>query len=193
MKIRSLFFTVLLAFAMSSAINLAQAAKNPTAVSHMKRLATALVSAQKVGTRSAFRNVISKYADLPAIAMYSLGRYRGGLKKARRARYFRGVNAFMGRYFATESKRYKVAKTQIDPNVKFDGKDTLIKTKVIMKSGDYYTVVWRLAKRRNSYKVTDVKVLGFSLTYLQRGMFSSYIKKKGGSVEALIKALNRHY
>lgn len=169
------------------------AAENKAAIRQMQRVAAALVNAQKIGTRSAFRAVISRYADLPTIANYSLGRYRNRLKRSRRARYYRGVNAFMGRYFSNESRRYKVVKTQINSNVVNDGKDVLINTKVKLSSGSTYNVVWRLAKRRSGYRITDVKVLGFSLTYLQRGMFSSYIRKKDGNVDALITALNRHY
>lgn len=171
----------------------AGAAENKAAIRQMQRIAAALVNAQKIGTRSAFRAVISKYADLPAIANYSLGRYRSRLKRSKRSRYYRGVNAFMGRYFSNESRRYKVVKTRINSNVVNDGTDVLVTSKVQLSTGSTYTVVWRLAKRRSGYRITDVKVLGFSLTYLQRGMFSSYIRKKDGSVDALITALNRHY
>jgi len=171
----------------------AHAAKNDAAIKQMKRIANALRNAQNVGTRSAFRSVIQRYADVPTIALYSLGRYRSQLKKSRRARYYRGVQAFMGRYFSNESRRYKVAKTKINSNVTLDGKDTLVSTRVQLTTGTTYTVEWRLAKRRNGYKITDIKVLGFSMTYLQRGMFTSYVRKKDGKIEDLITALNRHH
>jgi len=171
----------------------AYAAKNSAAVNQMKRIATALRNAQNVGTRSAFREVIRKYADVPTIALYSLGRYKSKLRKSRRSRYYRGVQAFMGRYFSNESRRYKVAKTQINSNIKEDGNDVLISTKVELTTGTTYNVEWRLTKRRAGYKITDIKVLGFSMTYLQRGMFTSYVRKKNGNVEELITALNRHY
>ena len=99
----------------------------------------------------------------------------------------------MGRYFSNESRRYKVAKTQINSNIKQDGKDVLISTKVELTSGSSYNVEWRLSKRRTGYKITDIKVLGFSMTFLQRGMFTAYVRKKDGSVEDLITALNKHY
>lgn len=193
MKRRFFLVLCLLSFGITSLTTGASADTNKAAISQMKRIANALRNAQNVGTRSAFRNVIRKYADVPAIALYSLGRYKSKLKKSRRARYYRGVQAFMGRYFSNESRRYKVAKTQINSNVKQDGKDVLVTTKVQLTTGTNYTVEWRLAKRRSGYKVTDIKILGFSMTYLQRGMFTSYVRKKNGSVEELITALNRHY
>ena len=163
------------------------------AVARMQIVASKLISAQKIGTRSAFRNVIRTYADLPYIANYSLGRYKSRLKRSMRSRYYRGVNAFMGRYFANESRRYQVVSAQISSDVTMDNNDALVTSRVTLKSGSKYTVVWRLAKRAGTYKITDFKILGFSMSYLQRGMFTAYIKKKQGSVEALITALNRHY
>jgi len=170
----------------------AHAAKNNAAVKQMKRIANALRNAQNVGTRLAFRSVIQRYADVPTIALYSLGRYKSQLKRSQRTRYYRGVQAFMGRYFSNESRRYKVSKTQINSNVTPDGKDVLVSTRVQLTTGTTYTVEWRLAKRKSGYKITDIKVLGFSMTYLQRGMFTSYVRKKDGNVQELITALNRH-
>ncbi len=192
-KTHIFILTIFISFFAFTGVKTVSAATNTAAINQMKKVATALVNAQRTGTRSAFRRVIQKYADLPGIAIYSLGRYKSKLKKSHRSRYFRGVNAFMGRYFANQSKDYVVAKTSIDPNVKIDGKDVIVTTSVKLDTGTNYTVLWRLAKRGRVFKITDVKVLGFSLTYLQRGMFSSYLRKKNGNVEELITALNRHY
>ena len=57
-----------------------------------------------------------------------------------------------------------------------DGKNVQVSSKVFLLSGQTYTVVWRLGWRGGRYKVTDVKVLGFSLVYLQRGIFTSFVK-----------------
>ena len=189
------FFVVamfLTTFAFGASQN-AMAAKNGRATSHMKIVATALIKAQRLGTRSAFRRVIQKYADLPSIALYSLGRYKSKLKRSHRSKYYRGVSAFMGRYFANQSKDYVVAGFSIDPDVTSQGKDAVVTTQVKLDTGAKYTVLWRLSKRGRTFKIVDVKVLGFSLTYLQRGMFSSYLRKKNGNLDALIAALNRHY
>ncbi len=173
--------------------NPAAAGKVHPAVTQMKIVAAALVRAQKIGTRSAFRSVISKYADLPGIAIYSLGRYKSKLKRSRRSRYYRGVNAFMSRYFANESRKYRIVKTKIKSEVSTEGDNVVVNTRVGLASGSSYNVVWYLRKLGKIYKVTDVKVLGFSMTYLQRNMFSAYVRKKNGDVNELIVALNRHY
>ncbi|MGL6180936.1 MAG: ABC transporter substrate-binding protein, partial [Aestuariivirga sp.] len=58
-------------------------------------------------------------------------------------------------------------------------------------SGQSYTVVWRLSKNGSRYKVRDAKVLGFSMVYMQRGLFTSFISKRNGDVEQLVAALTR--
>jgi phospholipid transport system substrate-binding protein len=39
--------------------------------------------------------------------------------------------------------------------------------------------------------VRDAKVLGFSMVYMQRGLFTSFISKRNGDVEQLVAALTR--
>ena len=161
------------------------------AVRYMKKVASTLLLAQRTGTNAAFRNAIFRHADVAQISLYSLGRYKSQLKRSVRSRYFRGVNAFMARYLADQARKYIVVKTQISSKVSRDGNEVLVSSRVKIASGSNYTVVWRLAPRRKSWRITDVKVLGFSLTYLQRGIFSRYIAKKGGDVMALVTALDR--
>ena len=67
----------------------------------------------------------------------------------------------------------------------------VINSKVYLLSGQSYTVVWRLSKTGSRYKVRDAKVLGFSMVYMQRGLFTSFISKRNGDVEQLVAALTR--
>jgi phospholipid transport system substrate-binding protein len=60
---------------------------------------------------------------------------------------------------------------------------------VTLASGSSYTVVWRMGKSGSGYRIRDVQVLGFSLRYLQRSIFQSFIAKRGGTFQALYAAL----
>ena len=165
-------------------------ARHP-AVKQMEKVADELIKAQRTGTIAGFSNVIRRHADVPDIANFSLGRYRSKLPKSKRSAYYRGVQRFMARYFANNSKRYRVVKATINPTVTPNGKDVYVDTKVKLQSGATYNVRWRLAKRRGRYKITDVKVLVFSLVTQQRSLFYSFLSKKNGDVNALVFALNR--
>lgn len=156
----------------------------------MKRVAKDLLHAHRQGTVSSFLRVIQRHADVSGIALYSLGQYQSKLSSGQRQSYFRGVASFMARYFADQSRVYEIAKYELGEARQDGEKDVLITSKVYLLSGQTYTVVWRLSWIGSGYKVTDAKVLGFSLVYLQRGIFTSFLSKRNGDVAQLVAALS---
>jgi len=196
--IKRIFIIInLFAFSLLFQVNTSYAAKNQAAINQMKTIANALRNAQNVGTRSAFRNVIRRYADVGLIARYSLGRYKSKLKKSLRSNYYDGTVYFLARYLSNQSRKYKVMTTTINSNLIQKGKDFIIKTKVRLTSGSTYSVDWQLSKRGRKYKVTDVTVhvliAKLSATYWLRGLFTTHLRQQNGSIEQLIAALKRHY
>lgn len=175
---------------------IALAAAGPAAAEHpsltyMRKVAKDMLNAHRQGTVGGFKAAIQRHADVAEIANYSLGQYKNKLPKGQRDRYYGGVVTFMARYFADQSREYRIAKYELGEASADDGKDVEISSKVFLLSGQTYTVVWKLGWRGGRYKVTDVKVLGFSLVYMQRGLFTAFISKRNGDVNQLIMALNR--
>jgi phospholipid transport system substrate-binding protein len=168
----------------------ALAAEHP-AVVYIRKVTADLFAAHKLGTVSAFLPPIQRHADIEAIAHYSLGQYESKLSPGQRQRYYQGVANFMARYFADQTRHYRIAKWNIGEASEDRNGDILIDSRVTLMNGQSYSVVWRLAKRGKGYKVTDVKVAGFSLTYFQRGLFVSFIREKKGDVNQLVAVLNR--
>lgn len=167
----------------------AMAAEHPS-MTYMRQFAKDLLNAHRQGTVASFRRAIQRHADVADIADYSLGQYSKKLPESQRSRYYGGVATFMARYFADQSREFRVAKYELG-EARVDDKDILIDSRVFLLSGQTYKVVWRLAWRGKTYKVADVKVLGFSMVYMQRGLFTSYITKRNGDVAQLVAALNR--
>jgi ABC-type transporter MlaC component len=168
----------------------ALAAGEQQALAYMRRVAKDMLSAHRAGTVASFRRAILRHADVSAIADYSLGQYRSKLSAGQREAYYSGTATFMARYFADQSREYVVSKYEIG-GADADGKDVNVTTKVYLMSGQSYTVVWKLTQRKGGYKVADAKVMGFSLIYLQRGIFTSFLSKRNGDVGQLVAALNR--
>jgi phospholipid transport system substrate-binding protein len=162
--------------------------KNHPSVAFMNKVGRDLLAAHRQGTVAAFLSVIQRYADVPEIALYSLGQYKANLGAAQRPRYFRGVAVFMSRYFADQSRQYPIAKYEVG-EAETDGKDVLVSSRIYLMSGQSYNVTWRLVWRNKTYKVADVKVLGFSMIYMQRGIFTSYLSKRRGNLAQLMDAL----
>jgi len=175
----------------AAAVPPAFAAADHASLIYMKQVAKDLLNANRLGTVASFRRAIQRHADVGDIAIYSLGHYKGQLTAAQRGRYFGGVATFMARYFADQSREYRVAKYEIGEPSITGGGDVLIASKVYMMTGQTYTVNWRLAKHDGKYKIVDAKVLGFSLVYMQRNLFTSYLSKRDGDVGQLVAALNR--
>lgn len=162
--------------------------KDHPSVAFMRKVGKDLLEAHRQGTVNAFLAVIQRYADVPEIALYSLGQYKANLGAAQRPRYFRGVAVFMSRYFADQSREYPIAKYEVG-EATTDGKDVMVSSRIFLMSGQVYTVNWRLVWRNKSYKVADAKVLGFSMIYMQRGIFTSYLSKRKGDLFQLMSAL----
>ncbi|MCB1377568.1 MAG: ABC transporter substrate-binding protein [Alphaproteobacteria bacterium] len=169
----------------------AVAAADHPALAYMRKVAKDMLNAHRQGTVNGFKSAIQRHADVHEIADYSLGQYRKKLPSGQRERYYSGVVNFMARYFADQSREYPIAKYEIGEARVDKDKDVLVNSKVFLLSGQTYTVVWRLGWRGGRYKVLDVKVLGFSMVYMQRGLFTSFITKRNGDVGQLVAALNK--
>lgn len=168
----------------------ALAGPEEAAVAYMKKVAKDMLAAHRQGTVASFKRAIQRHADVASIGDYSLGQYRSKLQSSQKQAYYSGTATFMARYFADQSRDYVVSKYEIG-DAEADGKDISVDTKVFLMNGQSYTVVWRLGKRGSGFKVEDAKVMGFSLTYLQRGIFTSFLSKRNGDVAQLVAALNR--
>jgi phospholipid transport system substrate-binding protein len=165
-------------------------ASEQQALTYMRKVAKDMLNAHRQGTVASFKRAILRHADVGPIADYSLGQYRSKLPSGQKEAYYTGTATFMARYFADQSREYVVSKYEIGAAA-MDGKDVSVQTKVYLMSGQSYTVVWKLTPRKDGYKVADVKVMGFSLIYLQRGIFTSFLSKRNGDVAQLVAALNR--
>jgi phospholipid transport system substrate-binding protein len=168
-----------------------EAASGDPAVRFMQKVALKLQSAGRLGSRGAFQKTIRNYADVAYIGTVSLGVYLPRLKKSRKKDYYTGVKRFMSRYFAVQSRNYKVTKTQILSRSTKKGRNTLVNSKIYLSNGKSYNVTWKLVRSGKSYRIQDARVLGFWLTPFLRDAFVGYLKQNSGSVNKLIVALKR--
>lgn len=155
----------------------------------MNKVGEELLHAHRQGTVSAFMRVIQRYADIDSIATESIGTYK--VSDGDMARYKRGVAMFISRYFADQSRTYQVAKFEIGEATADKDKNVLVESHVYMMAGQTYSVTWKLNWVGGAYKIADARFLGFSMTSMERNLFTAYIQKHDGDVKALILALNR--
>jgi phospholipid transport system substrate-binding protein len=175
----------------SAALPLAKAAyaADHPSIAFMEQVAKELLHAHRQGTVSSFMRVVQRFADIPGIADSSLGSYQ--LPSGQQGKYYHGVARFISRYFADQGQTYPVAKYEIGEATVDADKNVYVETKVFMMAGQTYSVTWKLGWIGGTYKVIDAKFLGFSMTNQEKSIFTSYIAKNNGRVEALLVALAR--
>ncbi len=191
--------TALVAFMMATTLIAPTVAADQSAIKFTKKVANDLLAANRSGTITSFARVLRRHADIPGISIYSLGKYQRFLLSSQNKRYYNGVTAFMARYFADQTREYRVAKADVLDAKKAKGSDIAVNTLVTLRTGNKYTVQFLLRPKGNSFKIADVKVsvpiVGFvSLTYQQRGIFQKFLVKQGGdqrAVNQLVETLNR--
>ncbi len=200
MNRRTLALGTILAAVMMAMTSIAPAAAaDHPAINFTRKVANDMLAANRSGTITSFARVLRRHADIPGISVYSLGKYKRFLRSSQNQRYYSGVTAFMARYFADQTREYRVAKAQVLDAKNAKDSQIAVNTLVTLRTGAKYTVQFLLRPAGNSFKVADVKVsvpiLGFvSLTYQQRGIFQKFLVKKGGDQQAvnqLVDTLNR--
>jgi phospholipid transport system substrate-binding protein len=167
----------------------AQAAADHASVVYMRQVGRDLLNAHRQGTISAFLRAVQRHADIASIASYGLGSYGSKLPASMRSRYNRGVATYISRYFALESRSYPVAKFEIGQATVDKDKNVSVASKIFLLNGQVFNVTWSLAWRGGAYKVKDVRVVGFSMTYLLKGQIVGFLDKRDGNFALLVKAL----
>lgn len=160
------------------------------AVAFMNKVARELLTASRSRSPDAVATVIRRYADVNYIGIYSLGTHRRKLTSDVRSTYYAGMVRFIGRYAAKEAPKYPVARYQILSSVQ-GGSGLMVDSRIFMRDGSTYDVRWLLAKHGSTYRVRDAMVYGFWMTPFLRKLFEGYVDENGGSVKALVTALNR--
>lgn len=136
-----------------------------------------------------FRALLNHNFNVPLIGKWVLGRHWRTANPAEKAEYMSLfedliVITYVEYFDQYSGEALKVVKTITDP-----GKDSVIYTHLMRPSGDAIRVDWRVREDKDSYKIIDVYVEGSSMGQTQRSQFASLIRKNGGKLSGLIKAL----
>lgn len=181
---------VLACFAWLAAIP-APAQQTDPAVKFMAQVGRELMAAARTRSPSVISSVFQRYADVSYIGMYSLGSYRNLLPASERSNYLSGMVKFIGRYAATESQKYVVAKVEWSDESIRGSNGIMVDSKITLTNGSSYDVRWLLTRYGKSFRVRDAMVGPIWVTPLLKNLFEDYIAQNGGHPRALVAVLNR--
>jgi len=144
----------------------------------------------KASKSQQIQKLLASHADVPALAVFSLGQFAKQLPSSRRTEYYNLVKRYIARMFVNHSDSLAGDSLQIDSSRDVSAKEALVRSKVTFANGRTLPVVWRLSKR-GGYKVFDVNIDGVWLAIQQRSEFVSIINSNNGDVNALIDHLKQ--
>jgi ABC-type transporter MlaC component len=143
------------------------------------KAASDFIGAARDGSASAFAVALTRHADVDAVALFALGKYRNELPAARHREYVRNAHRYMSRFLADHARRFRGGS-----ELKIEScKGNLIETSLDGKSG----IVWRVSRGR----IQDVRIGGVWLAIQLRSKFTGIIQRARGDVTALFDFLAR--
>jgi phospholipid transport system substrate-binding protein len=180
-----------LAFAaLPIAIGSTTAFASAAAETFVSSVGNSVLAAARSNSVDQFRALLKANADLPTIAIYSLGPYRKNLPKNMEAQYFSLVENYISKVFASHAK--SLAGTKLTVIGSSDaGDSTLVRSEIAFGGSRSIPVTWRLIKRGGGYRVFDINVDGVWLASTQKTNFTSVLKKSGGDITALLAYLKQ--
>lgn len=139
---------------------------------------------------SQYHRLVRSHAAIPAIALFSLGRYRKKLPARNKAEYYRLVGKFMAQFFTKYTAQFNGKRIEITRSKQRGPRDIILDAK-IHYNGRSSPMQWRLIKRGGGYKVFDVKLLGVWLTLQMRSQFVSLLRSNNGNFKILLAKLRK--
>jgi phospholipid transport system substrate-binding protein len=120
------------------------------------RLGNGVIEAANSGSVDRFRSLLRQNADIPSIALFSLGQYRSNLPEASRAEYYRLVEHSISSVFAAHTS--KLAGRTLTVSGSRSAPDSVIVASRLEESGGRsIPVLWRVVQRGGGFKIFDVR------------------------------------
>ena len=160
------------------------------AESYISKLGNSVIEAANSGSVDRFKSLLRQNADIPSIALFSLGQYRKNLPEGSKAEYYKLVENSISSVFAAHTN--KLAGKSLTVSGSRSAPDSVIvASRLEQAGGRAIPVLWRVVKRGGGFKIFDVNVDGVWLANTQKTSFTSVLQRNNGSVEALMAHLRQ--
>jgi ABC-type transporter MlaC component len=141
----------------------------------------ALIAAAKAGSPSRFAQAFKRFADMPRIARFGLGRHRRALRPSRQAAFTQSVTILISRTFNQYRLKFRAHSIEF-----VDCRGSKVYTRMFFLGGrGHQPVIWRFRGNR----ITDVNVQSLWLGQLLRDYINGEMKKHDGDIEAVMREM----
>src|SRR5262245_20896643 len=101
-----MIFAAIACFAAITASMLSAKAVTCPCVATVTKAANDFIGAARNGSARAFAATLSRHANVDAVALFALGKYRDELPTARRGEYVRNAHRYMSQFLADHARRF---------------------------------------------------------------------------------------
>lgn len=143
------------------------------------------ISRQEQETR--YRQILDEHFDMPAIAAYTLGRYKSKLSGAELEEFVKLFTDLTVQYYVDQFSQYKNQTLKLKNRENKKGPYLVVDSYIEQKEGKNIEVQWLIKKRGGNLAVYELIVEGVGLRNTKRNIYSSTLRVSG--IEALMKNL----
>ncbi len=140
--------------------------------------------------KSRFVSLLTRSANMHAIARFALGKYRRKMPRSMQAEYYRLVIDYIAGLFVYYRKDLAASKLVIKRTTR-RGKWITVDTDLVFANGAKSPVKWRITGS-GSYRVGDVNIKGIWLSLRMRDKFVSILNRSNGDFGALMAYLREN-
>ena len=116
------------------------------AESYVDRVGNSVIQAANVGSVASFRTLLRQNADIPSIALFSLGQYRKNLPDSAKAEYYQLVEQSISSVFAAHTSKL-AGKTLTVSGSRSAPDSVIVASRLEEAGGRSIPVLWRVEDR----------------------------------------------
>ncbi len=140
--------------------------------------------------QKAFAELMARFADLPRISRFVLGRYGRNVSPSQ-------LNLFRDRFtryaiavYATQLDQFRGDSIRVTGSIDPRAGESIVTSRISRRAGSPLLVRWRVQRYSNGeFRIIDVELGGVFLAIQQRSDFEAFLEQAGGKPEALITRL----
>jgi len=144
--------------------------------------------------RVAFRSYMDEFANLDAVAKFTIGKYSKRFTPDEMDAYIASFREYALAIYELYFNEYKGRDVMVTGSIDRNSRDSIVDTKILRADGKEMEVRWRVLNRGGKYQVVDIALnADGNLIWLaieQQAQFIALLDRTNGSAEALIKKVD---
>lgn len=141
--------------------------------------------------QEAFGQLLARFADLPRISRFVLGRYARSFTPVQIAAFEVKFRQYAIAVYAAQLDQFRGQSIRVIGSVDPRPNDSIVTSQLARRAGPPLIVRWRVKRDpiNNQYRVVDAELGGVFLAIQQRSDFEAFLETASGRPEALIERL----